>query len=378
MLEAQQRSFPEINDWGQIIPKKHIVSLDIFGRCIEAINQHFQYPPFFTALIGFYILLTIEHWTDKERSCLKDPHKINQLQKQTEDTILLGWNERNSDATVGVGQLDTLIKTLNVMSRMCNPQNQLGELCDVTSTICSMLENQWIKQSSDMLLKALNTYQYDNEIVHCLIDMAQFKYDSFHKHKGKLNEIFKLRMETFMKNFGDFKVESHNLQTLAMLCSIKDSSFQNLKESIAWQMGSSAPNLAVDHFGIASMPVNDILGLFKSSGNFVKRNHLQFSFNQVVKQITQFIRKDDIFHLFMMSLLFDNTETRDLQNQYQYLLVKKLSENNDSIGAENGDHAFCIMKSCFSEYMKLTERFASYAYAEAQEKKKHNFTSISD
>ena len=227
---------------------------------------------------------------------------------------MLGWNEKNKDPTVGVGQLETLIKTLDVMSNLTNPQCTNNNINGISSTICSMLENQWIKQSSELVTNTMNQHQYNSEVVKCLIDMAQGKYELFDHHKGKLTEIFKLRMEYLVKNFGDFKVDNLNLQTLAMFCAIKDSSFQNLKESIAWQMGSKCPSQELDHFGISSMPTNDLMGFYKSSGNFVKRKHYQLRFSQVICQLTKFVKNEDIFHLFMMSLLFDNVKTKCSQS----------------------------------------------------------------
>ena len=117
-METQQRTFEEINQWGQVIPNEKFVALDIYTRCIEAINQHFQYPSFFSALIGYLIFFSTDHWSSAQKAALKNPGLVQCLQEQAESIILLGWNTNNTNPSVGIAQLDTLVKTLATMSHM--------------------------------------------------------------------------------------------------------------------------------------------------------------------------------------------------------------------------------------------------------------------
>ena len=60
-----------------------------------------------------------------------------------------------------------------------------------------------------------------------------------------------------------------------------------------------------------------------------------------------------------MTLLFNSDETRHFQNQYQYLLVKKLAENRGYWGTDSGDSALCLLENLFGEYITLADRFVN-------------------
>ena len=71
----------------------------------------------------------------------------------------------------------------------------------------------------------------------------------------------------------------------------------------------------------------------------------------------KFARNEDVAHLFFMTLLFNSDETRHFQNQYQYLLVKKLAKNRRYWGTDSGDSALCLLENLFGEYITLADRF---------------------
>ena len=350
--------------WGHMIALKNHMSSSIFIKCINAIDLYFQYPPFFTGLIGYYALLTIDHWTDEQKNCLKDPNPIKDMQKEAEDIILLGWNEKNSDPSVGVGQLNTLTKTLDIMKRVSNSNTfqfeDIRDIKDTISTVCSVMENDWIKESLGLLKEAFQTHQLSPKLIKLYIDMSQNKFDSFGQCKEELNEVYWNRMNTFFQKFGkSFKINSGSMMTICMFIGVHNQLLPNLKEQLAWSMGMPAQQDG-DQYG--HMPVVSLLGLLQSTGNFVCRKQEQFRFNQVVKDLEVFAQSEEISHLLMMSLAAIGETTGSLQKHYSTLLVKKLSEDCEMYGAESGDHALCILRSLLTEYVGLMERFISYTF----------------
>ena len=361
-----QRSFMEINAYGQIIPYNWLIANNIFCKCFEAIGLHYHFPSYFNPLIGLYILLSIDHWSGDQRSALTEPSKVESLKTVLEDILLLEWNEQGDDSTLDLGQLDTFIKTLDVMWHVCRYHNRECKyiISETTSTICSILENEWTNESQTLWKNAFATHQMNDEIVEWHIDMSQNIFHHLDKRRDNFIQLTVLRLHTIMKHFGHFRLDLKALQTICMVWSVKlCSGLPNLKEQMAWLMGEVSVKNSEDYFQISSMPTVRLLGLVQSSGNFVKRKHDQFRFLEIVDKLLKFFTNDEVLHLFLMSLLFDNAESRALQEQYHYLLVKKLNMDCERYGAETGNHALNILKSYTNEYVEITIRFLGEAFA---------------
>ena len=318
VIETQSRSFTEINHWGQIIPTRKYVAVDIYTRCIEAIEEHFQYPSLFSGLIGYLTILTIDHWNDTQKNSLKDPELIKDLQRQAEDIILLGWNKMNTDPTVGVGQLGTLIKTLHTMTCMMADGSTGEDISGASSTICSIIENDWIKQSYRMFQQTLRNTNWNFQLIKCFIDMSKNNFDNYENIKDHLVSINKLRMENMLKTFGSYKLDMVNFQTLVMLMALKAHSYGTLQEQLAWNTGSIYPHY--DEYEVGDLPVVSLYSTFASTGAFVKRKQEQLRFKKVHDQLAKFMANEEVSHLFFMSILLNNDETRKLQPSYDYFL----------------------------------------------------------
>ena len=355
IIDVSERCFEEINQWGQIIPLQKFIALDFYTKCIDAIDRYFQYPSFFSGLIGYFTILATDHWTDAERNCLKDPELIKTLQTQAEDIILLGWNSRNNNPTIGVGQLDTLIETLHVMNKCTISSGE--EIMDTSSSICSIFENQWIKNSFNHLQAYSKANPMTSDMVERFIALSQGNYYELNKFMESISPFFKKRMNTFLSSYGNFKVKPENFKTLVMLAKLKGPSYKTLKDQLAWCNGSDNPVMSFDEYGVGHLPATSTYDSFVSSGIFVKRKQEQLRFKEIYEILTKFARNEELSHLFFMVNLFNSDELRNLQNQYQYLLVKKLAEFKHLFGAENGDQALCCLKNLFSEYISLSGRF---------------------
>ena len=365
--KIQQRSFMEINAYGQIIPSTWLIANDIFSKCFEAIGLHYHFPSYFNPLLGLYILLSVDHWSGDQRSALKESQKVQSLKTVIEDVLLSEWNEKGEDPTMAFGQLDTFIKTLDVMWHVCR-YHQDGErkyvINETSSTICSILEHEWTKESHKLWKDAFVTYQITDEIVEWHKDMSQKIFPHLDKRRDSFIQLTATRLQGIVSHFGDLKVDLHALQTICMVWAVKlCCGCPNLKEQISWLMGAASVKNAEDYFEIASMPPVNLLDIFQASGNFVKRKHDQFRFSQLCEELLKMIEDDEVLHLFLMSLLFDNEKSRPLQDQYHYLLVKKLSVNCERYGAETGHHALNILRSYTNDYVEIATRFVEEAFA---------------
>ena len=341
--------------------------MDIYARCIEAINQNFQYPPFFSCLIGYYALFATDHWTEVQKSSLKDPALIKDLQRQAEDIILLGWNNRNTDANIGIGQLDIMIKTLDIMNQINSSTGE--DITDTSSTICSLLENQWIEGSYKRIKEHFRANQFSSDLIKCTIQMSQGNFTLYANARPSIDQIYKKRFENICDGFGNVEMNMRNFQTLLVFCGLTGESFKNLKQQMAWFMGSENPLAAHDELAMDDLPVLSMYNMLLCSGGFRKRKDDQLRFKEVSKDLVKFVSNEEISHLFFMTILFNSDGTRSLQNQYEYLLVKKLAEFKHLFGASNGDQALCSLRSLFAEYISLSEKFfATHVEEDRKEK----------
>ena len=358
-METQQRTFEEINQWGQVIPSEKFVALDIYTRCIEAINQHFQYPSFFSALIGYLIFFSTDHWSSAQKAALKNPGLVQCLQEQAESIILLGWNTKNTNPSVGIAQLDTLVKTLATMSHMALVgSSQCGEeINEISSNICSILENKWIKESFVRFQINSRKHQWSAEIIHCFIKMSKNNFSNFNNISSSLVTLVYKRYSSLLATFGDFKLNMTKFQRLLMFGALKGTSYESLKAQLAWNTGSLNPSALIDPFNVGALPVVNLYTVVNSAGTFVHKKREALRFKDVSDNLMKFARNEDVAHLFFMTLLFNSDETRHFQNQYQYLLVKKLAENRGYWGTDSGDSALCLLENLFGEYITLADRF---------------------
>ena len=357
IIDIQVRRFEEVNQWGQIIPLQNFAALDLYTKCIDAIDTHFQYPSFFSGLIMYYTILTTDHWTHAQKSSLKDPQLIKSLQTQAEDIILLGWNSRNNDPTVGVGQLNTLVQTLHAMDKSMNCR--VEDIMNPSSAVCSVLENQWIKSSFCRFQSNARTHQISSDIIKYLISFSNGNYEALHNFMTVSVPFFKKRWDTHLSSYGNYQLSLENVQTLVMIYGLKGPAFEKLKDNLAWLTGSNNPELSYDQFGVGNASTHSSYDVFASTGVFVKVKGEQLRFKEVYETLITVMRNEDVSHLFLMAVLFNSDETKHLQNQYQFLLVKKLAEFKNILGAENGDQALCSLKSLFTEYVTLSGRFLS-------------------
>ena len=348
--------------------------MDIYARCVEAINQNFQYPPFFSCLIGYYALFTTDHWTEVQKSSLKDPELIKDLQRQAEDIILLGWNDRNTDPNVGVGQLDTMIKTLDIMNQINSSTGE--DITDTSSTICSLLENQWIEGSYNRFKQHFRANRLTSDLIKHFVAASHDNFTGYGNTQHSFVQLYKKRFENILDSFGTERVNMKNFQTLCMFCGLKGWSFKNLKEQLAWNMGSENPLEGYDEYAVNDLPAVNIYNLFLFFGVFRKRKEDQLRFKEVSKTLMEFARNEEISHLFLMTILFNSDDTPSLQNQYEYLLVKKLAEFKHLFGASNGDQALCSLRSLFAEYISLSEKFMKFHIDDDEDMRKNMIQKI--
>ena len=340
------------------------MALDIYTRCIEAINQHFQYPSFFSALIGYLIFLSTDHWSSAQKAALKNPGLVECLQEQAESIILLGWNTNNTDPTVGIAQLDTLVKTLATMAHMAMVgSSQSGEeINEISSNVCSILENKWIEESFVRFQSNSKNHQWSTEIIHCFIQMSKNNFSWYSNISGSLVNLIHKRYSSLLAQFGDFKLNMTKFQRLLMFAALKGHSYESLKGQLAWNTGSLDPSALTDHFNVGTLPVVSLYDTFNSTGAFVHKKREALRFKDVSDNLMKFARNEDVAHLFFMTLLFNSDETRHFQNQYQYLLVKKLAENRRYLGTDSGDSALCLLENLFGEYITLADRFIATTF----------------
>ena len=359
LLTMQERSFIEANQWGHIIPLSKDKRLTIFSNCIEAIQRHFQYPQFFNGLLGYFTILTTDHWLYQDKAELTNLSQIKTLQHQAKEMIALGWNKvDHPNSKVGTDQLQNLIDTLQAMSLVCDPASQIDEsgLHTPTTEVCTLMENHWIECSTKVMKKTFREHQIDSSWMHIFFDGSENKFDSFIDVMESGMKLMEKRFEIILKRHG-FSLHPLIFQQAWMFTHVICQSPLQLRGHISWLMGTDDPGLTESQSALISQPNWQIYNCFNAMGAFVHKKREALKFQEIIEELMTFLRlNDDVGHLFMMSILLNDNETRCLQMQYEKVLVKKLAEYSGVLRGQSGDEALRQLKSLFLEYVFLSSR----------------------
>ena len=376
LMDMQERSFFEANQWGHIIPLCKGKRLKIFSNCIEAIHHHFQYPQFFNGLLGYFTILTTDHWSYTDKNELADLPKIIGLHQQAKEMISLGWSAVRSDhKVVGFKQLQNLIETLQAMSIVSDPTSHLSESGldqPITNDLCTTLENDWIASSNRIMKKTFREHQIDHKWIQTVIlPGCHNKFDSIQSFLEQAMKLGKKRCEIILNRYGsNNNLHPNNFQQAIMFVHVICNSFQQIGGHINWIMGTDDLNLLNEnHSALATLPNWQIYQTFNAMGAFVHKKREALKFQELIEELMTFVRiDDDVAHLFIMSILFkDETRRSPLQLQFEKVLVKKLAQYNQVFRVQSGDDALCKLKSLFLEYIRLSARVSMF-HAETMSK----------
>ena len=353
MESIKERSLFEVNKWGQIIPL-NFVSLGIYGQCINALFDNFQYPQCFSVFIGYFLLCTTKHFTQEQLNSLEDSEKVKGLEVYAKEIIQFGWTKEASSLNVAVGELDTLVQTLCTISQV---SKQTATCFEPVSAVCSLVENQWIQQSSKMMKSVFQDIPDGGFLPYCFIPAAKGDYGDTVQIQAKWFSLFFTRAQGILKKWGATKLDIDNFDVYARCLVTKTEGFDNLKYQIDYLNGSNDNQKTFDEMLMSQLPPSSTYKFLLHTGVFVHRKGEQLRFKDVCDKLINILSNDDVCHLFLMSILLNTDATRSLQNLYQHLLVKKLGEVCLDLDGENGDQKLCLLRRLVMDFIQLFGRF---------------------
>ena len=353
MESVKERSIFEVNKWGHIIPL-NFGSLGIYGQCVNALFDHFQYPQCLSVLVGNFLLCTTQHFTQHQINSFKNPDKIKDLQVLAKEVIQFGWNQENSNPNVVVGELDTLLNTLLTISQV---SKQTFTYFEPLSTICSLVENQWIQESSKMMKSVFQDISDGGFLAHISVPSAQGKYDLYLQNQGQMFSLFSIRMQEVLNKLGNYQLNMDNFCYSFYFVAAKSEAFATLKDQVDYLTGFHSPSETLEGQEMSQLPTSNCYKFLEDIGVFVHRKQDKLQFKKIHDTLKNILRNDDVCHLFIMSIILNAEEARSLQNLYNHLLVKKLAEICFDFGEENGDNMLCLFRNLATDYTQLFGRF---------------------
>ena len=281
---------------------------------------------------------------------MKDLKKIQELHSNAEEVFLHAWNTCNVSTLSNInGQLDTFIRTLYTMAS--SSTNSLS-WSEVTSVVCSVEENQWIRESMSRMNDAFQTYQFSQDMIQDMIECSTGNYIHYERITNQYGPLAMKRMDIILASFGQYNLNMSNFQSLILLQIMKGGSSKHLDEQMGWLLGLQDHGLPV-----ANSPPFNLYQLLCHRGAFVHRKQEQLCFKETWGQMMTFLKDNTVTHLLMMTTLLDMLETQDEMKRYQSCLTKKLNEFSDEVGSESGYQAYCSFQRSFSDLKKLMGRF---------------------
>ena len=94
-------------------------------------------------------------------------------------------------------------------------------------------------------------------------------------------------------------------------------------------------------------------------GVFVHRKKEAVQFKQIIQQLLPFVKIEHVGYLLLFSMAFDHDLTRELQQQYQRVLTRKLSAHVEALEVETGDQALQKLEYMVGKFMAISARMAS-------------------
>lgn len=353
----------EINRWAQLIPcrqQKMLARNEIFKRCLNTIHSNYQYPQSLSGIIGFFIILATNHWTDGAKLNFQQPEKLEMLKIHAEKLFQLGLNEQSDQKMSSSGQLASLIDNLHLMSLVSNEQDYKDEykMLRIHTEFCTVFESQWVENSKNKYQESCRQNQMTGQMIQCILDGGKGDYKLYPKVKNEIHELQIQRVKyLLMANF-ELTLEPSAVKSILMFFYIKIGTFYNLKDHIDFATGNiklQIPN--GEYLPRNSRPIN-AYDLLKLDGEFLGNDEKEaMQFKEVQEDLFAFVEIEDVSHLFMMTLLLDSDDKRNLQHQYKRLLTKKLAENCEKLGTQSGDDALTTLTSLFKDYLTFTVKF---------------------
>ena len=345
-----------VNQWGDIMPA-NIETYIFIWRCFSIIQREHQYPVSFNAVIGYYIILSTQHWPQAQLRQLTDLEKVKELHSSAEQVFLYAWNTYCTSLSNTGGQLDSFIKTL--YSMVCTSTGNFSSSMVKSAVICTTEENQWIRESMHKMNQAFQSVQYDEMLIQDLIEISLGDFTHYERYTLRYGPNAKSRLERILSGFGERQLNMANFQTLVLLQIMKGSSFPNLDEQMSFLLGLSDHGLAV-----SDMPAASFYTVLCQQGAFDQQQRAHRQLLKAWGQLVVFLKDDVICHLIMMTILLDMPSTQNEMNRYQGCLLKKLNAFSDDAGYESGHQAY---HSFFSNFHKVI-RLMGMLQHEVQEK----------
>ena len=324
--------------------------MHLFSHCVEAVQKYFAFEPSLTPIIGYKLTLAKDHSPVSDQILMSDYQGIKPPKE------LLGMGTTTDETS---GQLEFLFHNLTTMSLIAFNESlsnkQIG-IKQPSTEDCTTLECQWAEHSLDQLKRIFEDNQIDCAMINSCIDHGVTgKIDMHMDQKAHMANLFKRRFDLFFSQFGgNVMLSSTQFARVFTFFYFRVALFDRIQDCIQWAMGTGTFEMDLD------LPNFNLFNCFKDMGVFVHKKREALHFKQVTEELMNLARVDEtVPDLFLVSLILDNSARLYQQQQFQRVLVKKLSQHTDRLNVESGDEALCKMQYLFSNYLSICSRLAS-------------------
>ena len=324
--------------------------MHLFSHCVEAVQKYFAFEPSLTPIIGYKLTLAKDHSPVSDQILMSDYQGIKPPKE------LLGMGTTTDETS---GQLEFLLHNSTTMSLIAFNESlsnkQIG-IKQPSTEDCTTLECQWAEHSLDQLKRIFEDNQIDCAMINSCIDHGVTgKIDMHMDQKAHMANLFKRRFDLFLGQFGgNVMLSSTQFARVFTFFYFRVALFDRIQDCIQWAMGTGTFEMDLD------LPNFNLYNCFKDMGVFVHKKREALHFKQVTEELMNLARVDEtVPDLFLVSLILDNVGRLYQQQQFQRVLVKKLSQHTDRLNVESGDEALCKMQYLFSNYLSICSRLAS-------------------
>ena len=310
-----------------------------FCQAINAIEKHYGYHYNYIPLIGYNLMIC----TDQPSQMLENLVPIK------------------GDQSFGpLGLMRYVL--VNLESFICHDLSSqpkdLNQLCEYSSAVKD-IDLRWIEKSVQKLNNIFQENQVNNDYIQAHVRIGQSgNFDEYIAIKGYVVNMFKHRFDLLVAPH-NIQLSLANLGKILMFSAIIASGFDSMFENVQWDMGYAIQQPEEADQALANLPNYSLYEGYQQMGAFVHRKKEAIEFKQIIQQLLPFVKIEHVGYLLLFSMAFDHDLTRELQQQYQRVLTRKLSAHVEALEVETGDEALQKLEYMFGKFMAISARMAS-------------------
>ena len=301
---------------GDFLPSNDPKLVKEYKTYFKAIGETFQYPLVHNGLLMNYLLFNIQHWPQDAIDQLEQTNRILAISNISKNIFLHGCEQVKEDfVSLNV---ENLAENLHQMVRLATKSRPIFEIRKEIRSNTDI--DIWVNQLIHLFKQVKSSLTPDASLVDIVISIRQGDFRKFQDfNEGCTNLFFKqyitfMNKALYLSSRKEIPVQSLSVENfnLARLLKANEQEFHHtsLKDQLESFLGSK--NIR-EFASLENMSPWSIILTTNSSNlasEYVRHGHF----------LAKFLKREDIFVLLLLFLLFQNSNSDEIKKFHSFIL----------------------------------------------------------